>query len=167
MTNQFSKALGSNSNYLERPPERLVVEGYRQWTAGFDTGSIHPWELTWQMYCEELGTKDGNIAVAELSNFVRTLKRCATCPLRSFPFNSSHLCVEECLTLGLISDLQHDIDAKSLCLDLLTCPIKRDEVEGAAAGFASALKCFGHILLPVPTPVIEDVLHRSSKPTMH
>ena len=105
--------------------------------------------------------------MAELSNFVRALKRCASCPLRSYPFNSRHLCIDECLTLGLISGLQHGIDAKGMCLDLLTCAGKQSDLEYAAASFAITLKCFGNVLLPVSTSVIEEVLSRASMRTVH
>ena len=32
--------------YFERPPEKLVLEGYRRWLAGFESGSVTPWEMT-------------------------------------------------------------------------------------------------------------------------
>ena len=94
--------------YFERPPERLVLEGYRRWLAGYDSGSVTPWEMTQALYEELLGAAEGRRVLAELSHFVRTLRQCAACPLRSFPFGAHHVCRDECLALGLIAALQHD-----------------------------------------------------------
>ena len=94
--------------YFERPPERLVLEGYRRWLAGYDSGSVTPWEMTQALYEELLGAAEGRRVLAELSHFVRTLRQCAACPLRSFPFGAHHVCRDECVALGLIAALQHD-----------------------------------------------------------
>ena len=94
--------------YFERPPERLVLEGYRRWLAGYDSGSVTPWEMTQALYEELLGAAEGRHVLAELSHFVRTLRQCAACPLRSFPFGAHHVCRDECVALGLIAALQHD-----------------------------------------------------------
>jgi hypothetical protein len=61
--------------YFERPPEKLVLEGYRRWMAGFETGSVTPWEMTFSLYTEMLGPKEGRLALSELSHFVRTLRQ--------------------------------------------------------------------------------------------
>jgi hypothetical protein len=103
--------------YFERPPEKLVLEGYRRWLAGYDSGLVTPWEMTQTLYEELLGPAEGRRVVAELSHFVRTLRRCAACPLKSFPFNAHHVCRDECLALGLIAALQHDDhEAARTCL---------------------------------------------------
>lgn len=76
-----------------------------------------PWEMTNTLYEELLGAAEGRRVVAELSHFVRTLRRCAACPLKSFPFNAHHVCRDECLALGLIAALQHDDQgAAATCL---------------------------------------------------
>ncbi len=66
--------------YFERPPERLVLEGYRRWLAGYDSGSVAPWEMTQALYEELLGAAEGRRVLAELSHFVRTLA-----PMRCLP----------------------------------------------------------------------------------
>lgn len=157
--------VGSNVEYLQRAPERLVVEGYRRWTTGFRTGSIVTWEMAWDLYCEFLGEDNAATALTSLSKFIRTLKRCTTCPLKSYPHNSSHLCVDECLTIGLIAGLQHGDDAASICLQHLACPQTCDEVEEAANTFARTLQSFEQVLLPVPADVIHDILQRSTQKT--
>ncbi|MEM8857313.1 MAG: hypothetical protein AAGD96_03280 [Chloroflexota bacterium] len=159
--------VGSNSNYLEKQPERLVVEGYRRWATGFETGSIVPWEMAWELYSEILGDQDAGIALNCLSKYVRTLKRCATCPLRAYPLNSLHLCMEECLTIGLISGLQHEDSAAHICLHHMACPQVCDEVEQAGKEFAETLKNMQQVLQPVPPHVITDILERSNGKRFH
>lgn len=159
--------IGANSDYLEREPERLVLEGYRRWSAGFETGSIAPWEFAWDLYADILGDQDAGVALASLARYVRTLKRCATCPLRSFPYESRHICLDECLTIGLIAGLQHGIDATELCLHHIACPQRCGEVEVAAADFAHTLRALRQVLLPVPSHVLADVLQRSAQTRFH
>lgn len=154
--------------YFNRPPEKLVLEGYRQWMAGFDTGSVTPWEMTFSLYTELLGAAEGRRALSELSHFVRTLRRCAACPLRSFPFGAHHICRDECLTLGLIAGLQHgDADVASTCLAAISCPARSREIGEAAACFADTLAGMQHYLLPIPQTAIEDVLTRATRATIH
>lgn len=154
--------------YFDRAPEKLVLEGYRRWVAGFQTGSVAPWEYAWALYCETLGAEEGRRAMAELGHFVRTLTTCAACPLRSFPFGSQHVCRDECLMLGLIAGMQHeDRDAIGLCVGALSCPARRSVVSSAAEGFASTLREMEQVLLPIPKFAIQDVLSRSSRATIH
>ena len=149
--------------YFERPPERLVLEGYRHWLAGYDSGSVTPWEMTQALYEELLGAAEGRHVLAELSHFVRTLRQCAACPLRSFPFGAHHVCRDECVALGLIAALQHDDPgAADVCLSAIACPARTADVAEAAACFAAALAGARHYLLPIPRSAIEDVLSRSS-----
>jgi hypothetical protein len=148
--------------YFDRPPEKLVLEGYRRWLAGYESDSVTPWEMTQTLYEELLGAAEGRRVVAELSHFVRTLRRCAACPLKSFPFNAHHVCRDECLALGLIAALQHDDEgAAAICLSAMACPALSANVAEAAASFADALAAARHYLLPIPQSAIEDVLTRS------
>jgi hypothetical protein len=148
--------------YFERPPEKLVPEGYRRWLAGFESGSVLPWEMAQTLYDELLGAAEGRRVVAELSHFVRTLRRCAACPLRSFPFNAHHVCRDECLALGLVAALQHDDGAAAqTCLAAMACPRLSANVCEAASCHADALAGARHYLLPIPQRAIEDVLTHS------
>lgn len=76
---KFKLPCGNREYYLQRTPECLVVEGYRRWVAGYETGSIEPWEIAWSYYSRELGAVEGRRALADLSCFVRELRTCATC----------------------------------------------------------------------------------------
>src|SRR3712207_1074375 len=45
--------------YLDRLPERLVVDGFRLWSAGYRTGDLGHWSRAWDLYAGELGADDG------------------------------------------------------------------------------------------------------------
>jgi hypothetical protein len=154
--------------YFGRAPEKLVLEGYCRWIAGFDTGSVAPWELTFDLYTELLGPAHGRRVLSELSHFVRTLRQCALCPLRSFPFGARHICQDECMALGLIAGIQHDdAEAARLCLGAITCTLRQEVVGEAAASFANSLSELHHRLLPIPPAVIRNILSRAKRGTIH
>lgn len=154
---------GTNSDYFSRRAERLVLEGYRHWAAGFQTGSITPWEMGWSLYVDMLGYEHGEKLTTEMQGFVRTLKLCSACPLRAFPFNSRHLCLEECLVLGLVAGLQSDDEVAEFCLNRLTCPARCDPIRRAAQRLADTLSAMDAQLLPVPRHVIDDIVQRASE----
>lgn len=159
---------GHNGCYFDRVPEKLVLEGYRRWLAGYETGSVTPWELGWALYNHHLGGAAGRRALGELSHLVRTLRFCAACPLASFPFDAHHVCRDECLVLGIIAALQHDdADATATCLSAMSCPARRDDIREAAASFADTLSALHQHLLPIPAQAIEDVLRRAGRSTIH
>jgi hypothetical protein len=122
--------------------------------------------MAWGLYSDILGSSDARVALAELSHFIRTLGRCAHCPLRAFPFGAHHICRDECLTLGIIAANQHeDARAAELCLGALACAPRAREVGEAARDFAAALSGFEQKLLPIPAGVIEDILMRARAPS--
>src|SRR5690606_30415329 len=166
---RVSHLTGANSaDYFERLPERLVLEGYRRWTAGFETGSIVPWEMVWGLYAEHLGLSQAKRAIPDLSVFIRTLHHCARCSLAAFPFDSQQVCREECLVLGLISGLQNQDALLSVtCLEALVTPSRCDIVADAARDFANTLADFGQTLLPIPLHAIDLALKRGPKATIH
>lgn len=168
MTSRVSDFDRQEGCYFERPPEKLVLEGYRRWMAGFETGSVTPWEMTFTLYTGMLGAAEGRRALAELSHFVRTLRQCAACPLRSFPFGAHHICRDECLTLGLIAGIQHGDEETALtCLRHMACPGRGGEIGEAAGGFADTLAALRQILLPIPRHAIDDILSRTTRATIH
>jgi len=169
MNMRISELNGANSvGYYDRLPEKLVLEGYRRWTAGFETGSIIPWEMTWGLYSEVLGNSEAKRAIAELSQFIRVLRHCASCQLRAFPFDSHHVCREECLTLGLISGLQNqDGLLLDTCLEAIACKRRCNDVADAARNFADTLADFGQTLLPIPIHAIDSALNITRRATFH
>lgn len=147
------------ADYLARQPERLVVEGYRNWLNGFAQNDSRAWDSVWNLYAAELGISEGRIALDGLAAFVDALGRCASCPLRFFPSKACHLCRDECLVLSLVAALQHgDEDAGRMSAEGLACRTGCTEVTAAAGDYAMRLKMFGQTLLPIPPLVVADFL---------
>ncbi|MEP0519295.1 MAG: hypothetical protein ABJO09_08915 [Hyphomicrobiales bacterium] len=150
--------------YFNRPPERLVLDGYRHWTFGFMAGDMDSWQAAWGLYSKMLGTRNGRAALDALSNFVKTLGTCAACPLRMFKQGSPHICRDETLVLGLISAIQHgDEVTTEFCLKHLSCATRCEEVSVAAANFALTLKALDNLLVPIPLQVISNAITLSAQ----
>lgn len=167
------------SHYLSRPPERLVLEGYRHWTKSVVTASPVPMDDAHDLYRDLLGAALCKPAFIAMADFVHTLGVCAKCPLHMFATNTPDICTDETLILGLISGIQNGADdTVELCLNRLSCSSRCDEVAMAAGSFALILKGARKTLIPIPAAVITSVLarqksmtvdshHNSKKPTLH
>lgn len=159
---------GNQSCILDRLPERLVIEGYRHWLAGFETGSIAPWELVWMLYMRELGAREARNAIADLSDWIRNWHGFSDQTTAFFPFQCKRMCRDECLALTLISALQHREDqAIHLCLERFKNDAARQSVRNSAAAFAHTLDMLGQRLIPVPLPVIADIATRPERTQFH
>lgn len=155
-------------SYFDRQPERLVIEGYRHWMAGYETGSIEPWAIAWRYYMHELGDADGRRAVSDLSAFVLTLRGCAGCPLRIFPSGARRLCREECLAVGLVAACQHgDADLRGCCIAGLSGCARSSEIGEAAGRYAATLMELGQALLPVAPGTLGDLATRPPAVRFH
>lgn len=159
---------GNRTCLLDRLPERLVIDGYRYWMAGYETGSITPWELAWSLFAKELGPTDGRVALSALTCWVRTFRTWSHEPRRFFPFQCQRLCRDECLAVSLIAALQHnDTESARFCLDHLVDPSGRSETEKTADGLAGSLNDVGQTLMPVPFAIIEDIAARPPREQFH
>ena len=139
--------------------EYLILEGYRGWSRGITRQNPGYFSESWNLYAVALGTKKGRLALDALSGFVRTLDKCANCPLKSNPIGCSRLCLDEVMLLGLISGLQNDEHTTiQICLSELSCPAKCDEVLVAAEILASTFKLCGKRLKPIPAQSIKSIL---------
>ncbi|WP_221722165.1 hypothetical protein [Ochrobactrum sp. SFR4] len=168
MNMQVRNLFETSSHYFERQAEKLVLEGYRHWTSGFETGSVIPWEMAWTIYTQELGLDKAKLALAELSHFIRTLHFCAACQLKAFPYGSMHICREECLLMGLISALQNGDDTtRDACLDALVTGSRIAEVKKAAQDYAQTMAELDQVLLPIPHYAVACVLSPAGHKTFH
>ncbi len=146
-------------DYCERGPEKLVLQGYRLWSMGMVTQRLAHWEEAWNLFAGTLGAADGRVAMDAMVKFVRTLGRCAACPLKTHAPESGWLCEDEVLVLGLIAGIQHgDDDAVSFCLDALSCASRCHDVELAAGEFALMLQSLDKRLLPISIDVLANTL---------
>ncbi|MCI5078548.1 hypothetical protein [Oricola sp.] len=176
MYDRFDCQNGNSAAYFARPPERLVLEGYRNWSYGVATADEAAWQRAIDLYSGLLGTRASAAAVQALSEFVGALGRCASCPLKTFETGSRHICRDEVLVMGLIAGIQNqDDEVVGLCLTELSCATRCDEVALAAGSFALVLRGLDKTLLPIPAPVVRDILERSRRawrdvkpaPTLH
>jgi hypothetical protein len=151
---------GISEDYFLRRAERLLLGGYRYWTAGFRTGSITPWEMSWSLYAEALGQPNADRLTTDMQAFVHSLRLCGSCPLKAFPFNARYLCLEECLTIGLIASLQGDKEVAEFCLQRLGCPANCEPVRVTAQRLADTLADLDARLLPVSQSVIDEIIRR-------
>lgn len=165
---KFKLPCGNREYYLQRTPECLVVEGYRRWVAGYETGSIEPWEIAWSYYSRELGAVEGRRALADLSCFVRELRTCATCPLRMYPCGAKRLCRDECLAAALIAACQHgDVKSRATCLKSLAGCGAYEQVEDTARRFAATLDRLGQVLMPIPASVVDEIANTEIRVQYH
>lgn len=154
--------------YLTRPPERLVLEGYRHWTKSVVTSSPVPMDEASDLYLEILGAQFARPAFVAMADFVHTLGMCAKCPLHMFATNTPNICTDETMILGLISGIQNGDDASvELCLNALSCPTRCDEVAMAAGSFALVLKGAAKTLMPIPSDVLTSILNYHAKTAAH
>lgn len=164
----MNRASIRNTPYLSRLPEQMVVEGYRHWLAGYDTGLIDSWDLLASKYAETVGDRDAARLVADLSWWIRETRASMRCPLMRFPYGSSRLCRDECLAAGLIAACQHrDAQTRERCLKGMgICPYAGNVVE-AANGFADTLGAVGLHLIPVPATIIETLFDCPMRHSLH
>lgn len=159
---------GNRACYLDRLPERLVVDGYRYWMAGYETGSIAPWELAWTLFAKELGATDGRAALSALTCWVRTCRTYSSEPRQTFPFQCQRLCKDECLAVSLIAALQHDDrPCAKFCLDRMVTADGVKDTERSAHCLADSLHGLGQTLIPVPQTIVEDIATRPARDHFH
>lgn len=136
---------------LCRPPERLVIAGYRSWMTRGEIGPAASWERAWLLHQRLVGSEAAGRVIFALLHFVKALEGCATCPLRSQPFEAERITREEGLILSLIASIQHGDEATmEAALRRLTCINRCAELAIAAGHYALALKAAGHVLVPAP-----------------
>lgn len=158
----------NSSHYYERQAEMLVLEGYRHWSAGFETGSVIPWEMAWTTYSQQLGLGAAKRAITELSHFIRSLHFCSLCQLKAFPFGSTHICRDECLLLALVSALQNSDDySADSCLEAMVSPNRLSEVKTAARDYAQVMSELKQILLPIPHQAIASIISPHHSHSFH
>jgi hypothetical protein len=156
------------SRYLQRSPEKLVVEGYRRWMLGCERGSIDCWERAATLYGEALGLTEGSRVLGWLARWIETLRIWMDRPAGLSPSECPHLCRDECFAVTMIAACQnHDDDSLSQALARLVPLEGRAEVTSATRAFADVLAQSGQILIPVPGEVIREIAARPCRQQFH
>lgn len=159
---------GANAALFDRLPERLVLEGFRRWVAGYASGDLGHWEEVWNLHAASLGPRGARVVVDRLAKFVRTVRDWSVCPIACFPGGCRHICRQECFALAMISAGQnHDLDGLAAAMRHLLDPEGHEEAMLPALAYAEAMKENELMLMPVPKRVIEEIAGRPPLERLH
>jgi hypothetical protein len=159
---------GRSAVLFDRLPERLVLDGFRRWMAGYSTGDLGHWELAWNQHAGALGSRSARIVVDRLAKFVRTVRDWSICPIACFPGGCRHVCRHECFALAMVAASQNrDLDCLASAMRHLLDPDGHAEAMLPALDYAEAMKDSELMLMPVPKLVIEEIAGRPTHERVH
>ena len=159
---------GRSVALFDRLPERLVLEGFRRWMAGYSTGDLGHWEEAWNLHASSLGTRDARVVVDRLAKFVRTVRDWSICPINCFPGGCRHICRSECFALAMVASSQNqDLDSLASAMRHLLDPDGHEEAMLPALAYAEAMKESDLMLMPVPKNVIDEIAGRPQHERLH
>ncbi len=157
-----------NCPYLDREPELLVVNGYRHWVAGYQTGDAGHWSEAWNLFAVRLGPRAARPVIGQLSSWVKSICLWRTEPLNLFHVGCRYICRDECLAASMVAAGQHDdMACLRYCAGRLCGPDGGTETVEAAIGLASSLKSAGRDMMPVPLDVVRGLVERPPTSTLH
>lgn len=153
---------------FDRLPERLVLEGFRRWVAGYASGDLTHWEEAWNLHAESLGSRDARIVVDKLARFVRTVRDWSLRPISCFPGGCRHICRHECFALAMVAASQNgDAESLSAAMRHLLDPEGHAEAVVPALAYADAMRASDMMLMPVPRTVIDEIAGRPLNERVH
>jgi hypothetical protein len=159
---------GRSVALFDRLPERLVLEGFRRWMAGYSTGDLGHWEEAWNLHASSLGTRDACVVVDRLAKFVRIVRDWSICPINCFPGGCRHICRHECFALAMVAASQNrDLDSLASAMRHLLDPDGHEEAMLPALAYAEAMKESDLMLMPVPKTVIDEIAGRPPHERLH
>ena len=160
--------IGRSAPLFDRLPERLVLEGFRCWVAGYSSGDLSHWEAAWNLYAGSLGPRDARNVVDRLARFVRIVRDWSVCPIACFPGGCRRLCRQECFALAMVSASQNkDLDCLAAAMRHLLDPEGHEEAMLPALAYAEAMRDKDLLLMPVPKGVIEEIAGRPAHQRLH
>ncbi|MGH6925166.1 MAG: hypothetical protein ACRED5_15645 [Propylenella sp.] len=160
--------IGRSAPLFDRLPERLVLEGFRRWIAGYASGDLTHWEEAWNLYAASLGPRAARGVVDGLARFVRSVRDWSVCPIACFPGGCRHICRQECFALAMVSASQNqDLDCLAAAMRHLLDPEGHEEAMLPALAYAEAMKERDLLLMPVPKAVIEEIAGRPPRERLH
>ena len=159
---------GRSVPLFDRLPERLVLEGFRRWIAGYASGDLGHWEEVWNLYAQSLGTSDARCLVDRLARFVRAVRDWSICPIACFPGGCRHICRQECFALAIVAATQNqDLDSLAAAMRHLLDPEGHEETMLPALAFAEAMRESDLMLMPVPRNVVDEIAGRPAHERVH
>jgi hypothetical protein len=159
---------GRSVALFDRLPERLVLEGFRRWMAGYASGDLTHWEEAWNLYAASLGPRDARVVVDRLARFVRIVRDWSICPISCFPGGCRHICRQECFALAMVAASQtQDLDCLSAAMRHLLDPEGHEDAMLPVLAYAEAMRDSDLMLKPVPRAVIEEIAGRPPHERLH
>ncbi len=147
------------SDYLDRKPEKLLLEGFRQWAGGYETGCVGCWEAAQDSFAAKLGAKAAAEPLFLLARLVRHLRSGGNRAIETYPASCRYMCRDECCLMAMVSEAHAPgRDGFSLAATALTGKPPDNDLYDMAADLRAALAQSGLQLLPVPARVIETIL---------
>lgn len=124
--------------------ERLVGLGFRRGYAALEAGDAIPWQFCWQDMANVTGPEQATTLLADLSCWVRAVRRSAGRRIETYPSTCPGFCRDECLAISMIAAGQHaSCPALRACAFALLGSNALDEPMRTAQSFASALSGCG------------------------
>lgn len=159
---------GRGAALLDRVPERLVLEGFRRWMAGYTTGDLTHWEEAWNLHAAQLGPRDARPVVDQLARFVRCVRNWSVAPISCFPGGCRHICRQECFALAIVAASQNrDLESLSAAMRHLLDPDGHEDAMLPALSYAEAMRERDLMLMPVPAHVVEEIAGRPLHMQLH
>ena len=159
---------GHSVALFDRLPERLVLEGFRRWMAGYSSGDLAHWEEAWNLHAGTLGPRAARIVVDRLARFVRIVRDWSICPIACFPGGCRHICRHECFALAMVAAGQsRDLGCLSAAMRHLLDAEGHGEAMLPALAYAEAMRDSDLLLMPVPRAVIEEIAGRPPHERLH
>jgi len=159
---------GSCVPLFDRLPERLVLEGFRRWIAGYASGDLGHWEEVWNLHAASLGPRHARHVVDRLARFVRIVRDWSICPIACFPGGCRHICRHECFALAIVAASQNqDLDALAAAMRHLLDPDGHEEAMLPALAYADAMRDSEMMLMPVPRHIIDEIAGRPLTERLH
>jgi hypothetical protein len=134
---------------LSERPERLVGLGFRRGMAALASRDPSNWEFAWQDLARTTGPDQATALVAELSLWVRAVRKCAGRRIETLPSGCPGFCRDECLAISMIAAAQHPAcPALKACAFALVGSSALEEPLAAADRFGRGLLAAGQVLSP-------------------
>jgi hypothetical protein len=159
---------GRSVALFDRLPERLVLDGFRRWMAGYATGDLRHWEAAWNLHAGSLGARPARLLVERLAQFTRAVRDWSICPVACLPGGCRNVCRQECFALAMVAASQAgDLDCLAAAMRHLLDPDGHEEAMLPALAYADAMTENDLALLPVPKAVIEEIASRPPAARLH
>lgn len=159
---------GPSVALFDRLPERLVLEGFRRWMAGYATGDLSHWEEAWNLHAAALGSRGARHVVDRLARFTKIVRDFSLCPISCFPGGCRNVCRQECFALAIVAASQNkDVEGLGLAMRHLIDPEGHEAAIVPALDYADAMQDHDLRLMQVPKAVIEEIAGRPPHERMH